>query len=147
MCIVRGEPFQALSKSPEETARIGRSLGLVLKKGDTVYLYGEIGAGKTVFVKGVASALNITGHITSPTFTISNAYDGDLPLYHFDAYRIKSPEELFETGFFEFSGGECVVAVEWAERLRGFRPSGCIEVWIDAVGGVDTDRNVRIGFE
>ena len=138
MCIIRGEPFQTLSGSPEATKAIGHSLGGLLRCGDVVYIYGEIGAGKTVFVSGIASALGIGEYITSPTFTIANFYLGAKPFHHFDAYRIESPEELFETGFFEFAGGDCVVAVEWAERLAPFKPGGCVEVWIEDAGGCDT---------
>ena len=146
MDIKRGEPFRALSESPGETKLLGRCLGSLLNKGDTVYLYGDIGAGKTVFVAGMASALGIDEYITSPTFTIANVYNSDTPLYHFDAYRIKSPEELFETGFFDCAGGDCIVAVEWAERLGMYKPDGCAEVWIDAVDGCDTQRIIRINF-
>ena len=144
--IRRGESFQILSKSPGETEKVGHSLGGLLKRGDTVFIYGDIGAGKTVFVRGIASGLNYFGYVTSPTFTIVNVYNGTAPLYHFDAYRIKSPAELYETGFFEFSGGDCVVAVEWAERLKGFKPDNCVEVWISPDGGCDTDRIIKIGF-
>ena len=145
MPLKRGEPFQARSKSPEDTRDIGRSLGLTLQKGDVVCLFGDIGAGKTAFVSGMASALNIDEYLTSPTFTIMNMYDGDMPLCHVDAYRIESPAQLFETGFFEFLGGDGVVAVEWADRLAEYKPDGCVEVWISADGG-ETERTVRIEF-
>ena len=149
MRLKRGEPFLTSSKSPETTRSIGRSLGKLLKLGDTVFIFGDVGVGKTVFVSGIASALDIGGYITSPTFIIANAYNGKFPLYHFDAYRIKSPDELSETGFFEYAGGECVVAVEWAERLNGFKPAGCVEVWIerDESGGEnDSGRIIKIIF-
>jgi len=146
MDIIRGEAFQTLTCSPEGTRATGYGLGKLLKKGDAVFIYGDIGAGKTVFVSGLASALNIGANITSPTFTIMNFYGGDTPLYHFDAYRIKSPAEIFETGFFEFAGGDGVVAVEWADRLSEYKPGGCVEVWIDAAGCNENDRTVRIEF-
>jgi len=142
----RGRPFSSLSASPEETSAIGRSLGRLLAPGDVIYIYGDIGAGKTVFVSGIASALNIGEYITSPTFTIMNMYLGDMPLCHCDAYRIESPAELYETGFFEFSGGEYVTAVEWAGRIKGYKPDKCIEVWIDPVEGCESSRDVRIIF-
>ena len=146
MLIRRGEPFLAHSGSPAETRRIGRALGNVLGRGDTVFIYGDVGAGKTVFVSGIASALGIGGHIQSPTYTIASMYLGDALLYHFDAYRIESPAELFETGFFDCSGGDCVVAVEWADRIAGAKPDGCIEVWLGAVDGDDGQRTVKIAF-
>ena len=141
---LRGKPYTSLSKSPEDTQSVGRSLGSRLARGDVIFIYGDIGAGKTVFVSGLASALKIAGHVTSPTFIIANQYDGEIPLHHFDAYRIKSPEELFETGFFEYAGGECVVAVEWAEKIEGFKPAGCVEVWIRPADGGDDERIIEI---
>ena len=148
MGIKRGEPFAALSGSPGETRRIGRDLGLLLRRGDTVCIYGDVGAGKTVFVSGIATALGIGGHISSPTYTIANAYFcGRAPFYHFDAYRIESPAELYETGFFECSGGDCVVAVEWAERIGEAKPAGCVEVWLcEAADGSESHRNIKIVF-
>ena len=147
MRLKRGGSFQTLSGSPEATKMIGYSLGGLLARGDTVFIYGDIGAGKTVFVAGMASALGINEYITSPTFTIANAYECETLFYHFDAYRIKSPDELFETGFFEFAGGDCIVAVEWADRLEGFKPDNCVEVWIDAAEGCESSREITISFQ
>ena len=138
--------FRALASTPEETRQIGHMLGALLKPGDCVFLYGDVGAGKTVFTAGMASALGIGGNITSPTFTIANTYDGSIALYHFDAYRIESPDELVETGFFDYIGGDCVVAIEWAERLGGYVPDGCALVWIGRAGGCDTQREIKIEF-
>ena len=135
-----------LSESPAATAAIGRSLGGILELGDVVCIYGDIGAGKTVFVSGMADALGIDGYITSPTYTIANFYDGAKPLHHFDAYRIESPEELFETGFFEFAGSGCIVAVEWAERLERLKPEKSIDVFIEYACGSDAARTIKITF-
>jgi len=146
MPINRGVSFQALSGSPETTGSYGFALGSVLIKGDVVYIYGDIGAGKTVFVSGIASALGIDGYITSPTFAIANTYVGSATLHHFDAYRIESPDEFMETGFFDFAGGDCIVAVEWAERLGGYKPERCVTVRIDFVDGCETDRLINIEF-
>ena len=130
-------PVLLLSDSPETTKKYGRRFGELLRNGDVVYLYGEIGAGKTVFTSGLAESLGVTDYVTSPTFTIANEYHGSLLLYHFDAYRIESPDELSETGFYDFAGGECVVVVEWAEKLRGAGPCDRIEVWIDSFDAAD----------
>jgi tRNA threonylcarbamoyladenosine biosynthesis protein TsaE len=135
-----------LSISPDMTRSAGQSLGCVLRKGDVVFIYGDIGAGKTVFVSGIASALGIGEYITSPTFTIVNYYEGGTPLCHFDAYRLNSPSELFETGYHEYAGSGCVVAVEWAGRLEGIKPANCVEVWIRVHGGSDTERHITINF-
>ena len=147
MHMARGKPFHSASSSPGETAGIGHALGKLLKPGDVIYIYGDVGAGKTVFVGGVASALNIEERITSPTYAIMNMYSGDMPLCHYDAYRIKSPAELFEAGFFEFSGGRYVAAVEWAENIDALKPCGCIEVRIGNAGGSETSRVIDIKFD
>jgi tRNA threonylcarbamoyladenosine biosynthesis protein TsaE len=145
--IKRGEHFHSISASPEATRSIGHALGKLLRRGDAVYIYGDVGAGKTVFVTGVASALGIAEYITSPTFTIANVYEGTATLCHFDAYRIKSPAELFETGFFDCVGGDCIVAVEWPERIGAPAPDGRVEVRIDAVEGRDTERTITIDYK
>ena len=146
MDIQRGVSFKALSESPEATGLIGCSLGKILMRGDTVFLYGDIGAGKTVFVKGIASALGVDEDITSPTFAIANVYNGKLPLYHFDAYRIESPAELFETGFFDCVGGDCAVVVEWADKICEYAHFNYIEVWITCLESNETQRNIKISF-
>ena len=138
------KPFTVLSESPEATGKVGQLLGMQLKPGDTVYLYGDLGAGKTVFAAGIASSLGVCGYITSPTFTIVNEYQGSTRLYHFDAYRIGGVEELYETGFFEYAGGDCIVVVEWAERLNGIKPENCIEVWIRTAASGETHRTISI---
>jgi tRNA threonylcarbamoyladenosine biosynthesis protein TsaE len=113
----RAEPaLQMRSASPEETRRLGAALGALLAAGDVVLLVGELGSGKTAFTQGIGVGLGVEGPINSPTFTIVKEYDGRLPLYHFDLYRIEEPEELFALGFEEYFGGEGVAVVEWAER-------------------------------
>ena len=143
--IKKGEPFRAVSRSPGETRMIGYAFGKGLDRGDIVYIYGDIGAGKTVFTSGVAAALGIRDYITSPTFTIANFYEGSLPLCHFDAFRIENGDELLETGFFDYSGGNCVVIVEWADRLNGYMPDSRIDVFIETVNFSETERIIRIG--
>jgi tRNA threonylcarbamoyladenosine biosynthesis protein TsaE len=117
--------------SAEETAELGRRLGVILQKGDTVCLTGDLGTGKTAFTGGIAKALGIGGYITSPTFTIVNEYEGDLPLYHFDVYRIGDPGEMFETGYDEYISGEGITVIEWAELIRDILPPDRIEVFIE----------------
>jgi len=103
-----------LSHSPEQTEQTGASLAPLLRDGDTLWLYGELGAGKTAFARGVARGLGVTSPVLSPTYAIANEYEGRLRLYHYDAYRLAGLEELLDTGFDGFSGG--VRLVEWAER-------------------------------
>lgn len=107
------------TNSPEETAALGRRLGELLCPGDFIALTGELGAGKTQFVRGVAEGVGVDPAIpiTSPTFTLMNAYEGRIPLYHFDLYRIAGAADLAELGFAEYFYGAGTCIVEWSERL------------------------------
>lgn len=109
----------------------GYQLGKLLTKGDLVCLTGELGTGKTAFTGGIAQAIGIEGYITSPTFTIVNEYEGRIPLYHFDVYRIGEPEEMFEIGFDEYTDGNGVVVIEWAELISCILPKDIIHVRIN----------------
>jgi len=104
------------SESAADTHRLGALLGALLRLGDVVLLDGPLGAGKTALTQGIGAGLGVRGAINSPTFTLLKEYEGRLPLYHFDLYRIEDPEELFELGFEDYFGGEGVCVVEWADR-------------------------------
>ena len=109
--------------SEEETRKIGYELGEKAAKGEIYCLQGDLGVGKTVFTKGFAQGLNITEHITSPTFTIVNEYhSGRIPFYHFDVYRIGDVEEMFEIGYEEYFYGDGVCLIEWAELITDILP-------------------------
>ena len=119
------------SYSAEETFRLGEMTGGRLKPGAVICLDGDLGAGKTVFVKGVAKGLGITDTVCSPTFTILQEYrDGRVPLYHFDVYRIEDPEEMYEIGFDEYLYGEGVCLIEWAKNVSELIPEGAIRITI-----------------
>lgn len=120
-----------------ETAELGQRLGQILQKGDTVCLTGDLGTGKTAFTGGIARALEIDGYITSPTFTIVNEYEGRLPLYHFDVYRIGGAGEMFETGYDEYISGSGITVIEWAELIKEILPPERIDVYIEKD---DTDK-------
>ena len=107
------------SADPGETRELGRALGMVLQEPALIRLSGELGAGKTCFVQGLARGLGVAEEeaVTSPTFTLMNHYHGRLDLYHFDLYRIAHADELIEMGMDEFLPGLGVAVVEWAERL------------------------------
>ena len=111
-----------ISQSYEETLAIARSFAETLKAGDTVCLYGGLGAGKTAFVQGLAEGLDIGEPVTSPTFTIVNEYYGRLPLYHFDVYRIADPDEMYEIGYDEYVYGDGVSVIEWSELIDEILP-------------------------
>lgn len=104
---------------PGETRELGRTLGMALQEPALIRLSGELGAGKTCFVQGLARGLGVAEEeaVTSPTFTLMNHYHGRLELYHFDLYRLAHGDELIELGMDEFLPGRGVAVVEWAERL------------------------------
>lgn len=114
----------------EETRKIGQQLGKSAKAGQIFCLNGDLGTGKTVFTKGFALGLGITEHITSPTFTIINVYEGRLSFYHFDVYRIDDPDELYELGYEEYFFGDGVCLVEWAELISELLPDDVISITI-----------------
>ncbi len=117
--------------SPIETEKLGHRLGNILQKGDIVCLTGDLGTGKTAFTGGIAKALGVDDYITSPTFIIVNEYEGKIPLYHFDVYRIGSSDEMFDIGFDEYISGNGVVVIEWAELIMDILPEERINVTIE----------------
>ena len=114
--------------SEEETLLIGKKIGETAKEGQIYCLNGDLGEKKTVFTKGFALGLDIDEHITSPTFTIVNEYEGRLNFYHFDVYRIEDPEELYEIGYEEYFFGNGVCLVEWAELIKELLPDNIINI-------------------
>ena len=126
-----------VTRSGEETVALGERLGRLLAPGDFVALVGELGAGKTQFAKGVAAGLEVDPGIpvTSPTYTILNIYQGRIPLYHFDLYRLGGPEEIAELGFEEYFDGAGACVVEWAERLADEAPAELLTVTLRHAGG------------
>ena len=127
------------SYSYEDTMNIAKDIADTFQGGEFVAMYGDLGAGKTAFVQGVAKALGINAHVTSPTFTIVNEYDGRLPLYHFDVYRICDAYEMYEIGFDEYIGSNGVCIVEWAELIEELFPPEFIKITIlkDESKGLD----------
>lgn len=124
-----------ISESVEKTNEIAAEFANKLCAGDVVAFFGEVGAGKTHFVKGLAQVLCPQADVVSPTFTIVNEYlGGRLPLYHFDMYRIESFDDLYSTGFFDYleTGGVCLI--EWSENIEGALPEPHYEVHIEKLG-------------
>jgi tRNA threonylcarbamoyladenosine biosynthesis protein TsaE len=109
-------PVILRSESVERTHALGRALGQLARAGDVILLEGELGAGKTAFTQGIGQGLSVAATINSPTFTILKEYEGRLPLYHFDLYRLDEPDELYDLGFEDYFTGDGVCVVEWAER-------------------------------
>jgi tRNA threonylcarbamoyladenosine biosynthesis protein TsaE len=110
--------MEFITHSPDETRALGARLAQTLRGGDVVAFTGDLGAGKTAFVSGMAQGLGIDERVTSPTFTIVNEYEGGrLPLFHFDMYRLGSADELFDIGWEDYLARGGVCAVEWTENV------------------------------
>lgn len=132
------------SESERETEQLGETLVRRMAPGTVVAFTGDLGAGKTAFVRGMARGLGIPARVTSPTFTIVNEYEGgSLPLFHFDMYRLRSAEELFDIGWEDFlrRGGIC--AVEWSENIQEALEADTILVDIRR-GKSDTQRTIVV---
>ena len=111
--------MEYISNSAQETEALGERLAARLRPGDVIAYTGDLGAGKTAFTRGLARGLGVADRVTSPTFTIVNEYEGGrLPLFHFDLYRMDSPEELFDIGWEDYLARGGVCAVEWSENVK-----------------------------
>jgi len=119
--------------TPEETIALGKKFAAELKPGNIVCLKGELGAGKTHFVKGLAEAFGVDqDEVQSPTFTLINEYVSNPPLYHFDCYRMESPREALEIGAEEYFYGDGICVIEWPERIISLIPPEAIWISIEA---------------
>ena len=123
---------------PDATLAFGREVGLACGAGDVVALVGELGSGKTWFVKGMAAGLGHPGEVTSPTFTLAHEYEGGrLPLFHFDFYRLDHPDDLLALGWDDYLDAGGVVVAEWADRFPALVPPAArwIELRHGGTGG------------
>lgn len=127
------------TKSAEETERLGFELAESLNPDDVVALYGDLGSGKTCFVKGVARRLNLSKPVKSPSFSIINEYPGRIPLFHIDFYRLGKWAEIEGVGWTEYLDSGGIVIIEWAERVKNMLPSKRIDVYFEILGN-DTRR-------
>ena len=134
------------SSSEAETERIGENLARALPDGSVVALYGDLGAGKTAFVRGMARALGIEARVSSPTFTIVNEYaGGGRELLHFDMYRLGGAEELFDIGWDDYLARGAVCAVEWSENVEDAFDGSEVRVTLRKLS--DTLREIEIAFD
>ena len=117
-----------LSHSAEETERFGETLAATLHPGSVVAYTGALGMGKTAFTRGLARGLGCRGRVTSPTFTIVNEYEGKMPLFHFDMYRLSSSDDLFDIGWEDYLSRGGICAVEWSERVTDALPPDTVFV-------------------
>ncbi len=106
-----------ITNSVEETLAAAAEVAAKLSAGDIILYEGDMGAGKTHFTKGIARFLNVDDEVTSPTFALVNEYSGDLPLFHFDLYRIDSYDDLYAIGFFDYLDRDGIIAAEWSENI------------------------------
>lgn len=140
--------IEVVSQNEEMTMEIAKKYAMSIKSPTVISLVGDLGAGKTTFAKGFAKGLEISELVTSPTFTILNTYDGRLPLYHFDMYRLSSCQEAEELGFEEYFDLKIlkgVSLVEWAENVKGLLPQLHVEIKLEKLG--ETQRKISIGVK
>ncbi len=129
--------FEIMSNSAEATEKAGEIFARYIKSGDTLALFGDMGMGKTVFTRGIAKGLGSVDAVSSPTFAIVNEYSGDIPIYHFDMYRITSWDDLLTTGFFDYESG--VKIIEWSENIENALPEDAYKIYFSK-----QDENARI---
>lgn len=135
--------MERYSESERDTEALGEALARQMAPGAVVAFTGDLGAGKTAFVRGMARGLGIQARVTSPTFTIVNEYDGDVPLFHFDMYRLASSDELYDIGWDDYLARGGVCAVEWSERVADALPPDAICVDV-ARGETDASRVITV---
>lgn len=145
--VARGE---FLSRSTEQTIALGEALGRVLSATDVLVLTGDLGAGKTQLTKGVARGMGVTDDVTSPTFTIEMVYEGsEMPLYHFDLYRLDDPGQLEDTGLFDALGSDGPCVIEWGEQFADEIGDERCDVYVtrldgEVAAGQEPPREIRL---
>ena len=138
MCIHCSTMLTVISRDPEETRRLAACLAPHLQPGDILALEGDLGAGKTCFVQGLAAALGVRGRAASPTFIVMRRHEGPLPLFHADAYRLSGADELEDAGLDDWIS-EGVVAIEWADLVAAALPADRLTI---RFCGADADRPI-----
>ncbi len=122
-----------ITNSRQETIKLGERLAKRLKAGQLVALIGELGSGKTTFVKGIAKGLGVKDYryVNSPSFVIIKEYQGSTPLYHFDVFRLDSADDLASVGYEEYFYGDGICVVEWADKIKKLLPKKYLEIKIE----------------
>ena len=139
-----------VTTSQEETIALGERLGALLQMGDVLVLTGDLGAGKTQLTKGIAVGMGVEDDVTSPTFNILMVYDGaDMPLYHFDLYRLDDPDQLEDIGLYEMLDGDGACVIEWGEQFSDEIGPERLDVYLtrldeQAAVGEEPPREVRL---
>ena len=136
------QQLEYISRSAAATRRLGRRLAAYLRPGDVICLVGDLGAGKTTFVQGLAAGLGVRDLATSPTFVLVHEYHGRIPLFHLDLYRLSG--DLTEVGLDDILGGDAAVVVEWAERMPGLLCETGLEIAFDFDASSATGRRIVV---
>lgn len=131
-----------LSHSVAQTEAFASEFAKTLHAGDVIAFIGGLGAGKTAFVRGLAQGLEVSGEVSSPTFSLVHEYSGKLPLYHFDMYRITDLDDLYSTGFFDYLDAGAVLAIEWSENILDALPDETKYISIVPTG--EQERRIEI---
>lgn len=131
-----------ISKSTEDTEKIGELIAEKLCGNEVIALFGGLGMGKTAFTRGLCRGLGVNDGVSSPTFALVNEYHGKYNIYHFDMYRVTSWEDLYSTGFFDYIDNG-VLVIEWSENIEGALPDNAIRINISK-GDSDDERTFEI---
>ena len=142
MSTVTEPTLEVVTTSPEATRELAARLAAVAAAGDVVCLWGDLGAGKTVFAKGFGAGLGVRDTISSPSFVLMGEYVGRLPLFHIDLYRLTSAREAMDGGLLDDRQAAGIVLIEWPDRLGDALPADRLDVRID--GGADEPRTLRL---
>ncbi len=136
------EISKVISNSPDETEKIGEKLASRLRSGDLIALYGELGSGKTCFVKGLARGLKVKQTVKSPSYSIINEYSGKYPVFHIDFYRLENDADIEGTGWLDYFDYNGIIIIEWANRVKKLLPKRRFDVYFDVLG--DETRQLEI---
>ena len=120
------------TESPEETQALGEKIGKTFRQGDVIALIGDLGTGKTCLTQGIARGVGIASDeiVNSPSYILINEYNGKIPIYHIDLYRLEDSAEIAELGLSEYVEGNGICIIEWAERMADALPDSCIKIYI-----------------
>lgn len=130
-------PLRFRTNSAEETIELGEKIGSLLQKGDIIALQGNLAAGKTTITKGIARSLGVKDEITSPTFCLISEYEGKMPLYHMDVYRLDGGDDFINLGAEDLIYGDGVSLIEWSEKIMDELPQNTIILRLETIGDTD----------
>lgn len=120
-----------ISHSTQDTESMAAQYAAHLHAGDVIALYGGLGVGKTAFVRGLAAGLHSSSDVSSPTFALVHEYDGSIPIYHFDMYRVHDPDDLYSTGYFDYLDSGGILVIEWSENIEDDLPHDARRIRIE----------------